>query len=106
MTSTAESTSASGPPAAPPLQQPTPESPLHEMGRRFADQAPLWPVAHAAGLQNMRGIWEDSRIKRKMDRLMAARQLGLEDSIGEDDEMPGEITIKGDETHYHYGAPP
>ncbi len=77
------------------------------MERRFADQAPVWPIAHAAGLQNMRAIWEDAAIKRKMDRLLNARALGVEDVLKDgNDEMPGDISIKGDETHTHYHAPP
>ncbi len=78
------------------------------MERRFADQAPLWPIAHAAGLQNMRDIWSDAKIKRKMDRLSNARALGVEEALDGNDEMPGDISIKGDtqETHYHYAPPP
>src|SRR6185369_14567372 len=100
MTSTDESTSVLEQPAAPqaPQPQPTPstsENPLHEMERRFADQAPLWPVAHAAGLQNMRDIWADAQIKRKMDRLLNARALGVEDALKDgNDEVPGDISIK------------
>lgn len=96
---------------APPVQPipRTSESPLNEIGRRAADIAPVWPVAHAAGLQNQREIWADAQIKRKMDRLVAARALGVEEAlVNGNDEVPGDINIKGDETHNHqhfYPAP-
>lgn len=73
------------------------------MGRRAADVAPVWPVAHAAGLQYVRDIWADSKIKRAMDRAVQAKHLGVEDvlaAIG-NEEVPGEINIKGDEVHTH-----
>jgi hypothetical protein len=42
-----------------------------------------------------------------MDRLVQAKALGVEDALGDNEEMPGEINIKGDETHYHnYPAAP
>ncbi len=54
----------------------------------------------------MRQIWDDSRIKRKMDRLSNARAMGVEDALKDgNDEMPGDINVKGDETHYHYAPP-
>ncbi len=41
-----------------------------------------------------------------MDRMLNAKALGVEDALkNENEEMPGDITIKGDETHYHYDAP-
>jgi len=88
--------------------QSTSETPLHEVQRRLADQAPIWPVARAAALQNLRDIWADSKIKRKMDRAVAAKHLGVEDVLKEgNEEMPGDISIQGD-THnvtHVYPAP-
>lgn len=43
-----------------------------------------------------------------MDRLLNARALGVEDALSDgNDEMAGDINVKGDtqETHYHYGPP-
>lgn len=106
MTLTAELTNDSAPQGQAPRQ---PESPQAEIGRRFADVAPVWPVAHAAGLQNQRAIWADAEIKRKMDRAVQAKLLGVEEVLaGGNDEMAGDINIKGDETHthQHYYQPP
>jgi hypothetical protein len=37
-----------------------------------------------------------------MDRLVQAKHLGVEEAMAnENDEMPGDINIKGDETHHH-----
>lgn len=108
MTSTAESTSDSAPPAmpqAPPYPQAprTSESPLSEMGRRLADQFPIWPAAHAVGLQNTRDIWADAKLKRKMDRLVQARAMGVEDALADgNEEVPGDINIQGDTVVQHY----
>lgn len=68
-------------------------------------------MAHAAGLLNLRSIWEDSRIKRKMDRAVQAKALGVTEALASEgnEEMPGDISIKGDETRYethnHYHQP-
>jgi hypothetical protein len=98
MTSTAESPSDTG--QQPQPDQSTSETPFHEVQRRLADQAPIWPVARAAALQNLRDIWADSKIKRKLDRAVAAKHLGVEDVLATDgnEEMPGDISIQGD-TH-------
>lgn len=75
-----------------------------EIAGRVADQSPLWPIAHAAGLQHLREIWADSAIKRRMDRHAQAKALGVEEALAGNQEMPGDISVKRDEIHHHYPA--
>lgn len=80
------------------------QSAIDDIAGRIADQSPLWPIAHAAGLQNLRAIWEDSAIKRRMDRAVQAKHLGVEEVLQGNQEMPGDISVKRDEIHHHYPA--
>lgn len=104
MTSTAESTNDSAQPATEPATSSAVQSAIDDIAGRIADQSPLWPIAHAAGLQNLRAIWEDSAIKRRMDRAVQAKHLGVEEVLQGNQEMPGDISVKRDEIHHHYPA--
>lgn len=61
-------------------------------------------------MQNLRQLWAESAKKRADDHRLQFRAMGAEDIVSEAEvEMPGDISIKGDESHYHQhiypGAP-
>lgn len=54
-------------------------------------------------MQNLRGLWAEAAKKRADDHAIQMKAMGHESSLT-GDEMPGDISIQGD--NYYYGAQP
>lgn len=86
-----------------------------ELGDRFAEGAPARQIPFLLGVENLRYMWRDWRIRNRDDHALSMKALGAESTktmTSAEAEDMGDITVAGDttktEVHHHYPveAPP